>query len=112
MWACQKKEPFETSLCLSHGEGAFDPGILSHVNYFPKNSSNRVLKLLSVPCRYLKAPIDYRANLEQSLLLDRILNEAYALHLWNAQTVRLVPETGSLVEIILNRNCMRCTDLL
>eukprot|EP01018_Ginkgo_biloba_P029818 Gb_16042 [translate_table: standard] len=61
---------------------------------------------------YFVVPDDEYDREIQVDLLKRILNESYALHFWNGLTSKLVPETGSLVERVLNYNCLHCTDFL
>ncbi|CAM6041137.1 unnamed protein product [Sphagnum compactum] len=61
--------------------------------------------------RYLVAPTDKQQD-EEKELLGRIIDEAYTTHLWNRLTASMVPENGSVIETILNRHCLHCTDIL
>jgi hypothetical protein len=61
--------------------------------------------------RYFVAPTDKQQD-EEKELLGRIIDEAYTTHLWNRLTASVVPENGSVIETILNRHCLHCTDIL
>lgn len=61
---------------------------------------------------YFTAPDNQYDREMQEVLFMRILNGSFALHFWNNVTSKLVPETGSLVEKVLNYHCLHCTDLL
>lgn len=78
--------------------------ILEPIAFFPLSRHNIL--------RYFSAPKNSRQRAEQEKMLSAILDESYGTHLWNSVTRRRVPEVGSLVEKLLNRNCMRCTDIL
>ncbi|MQM08858.1 hypothetical protein Taro_041724 [Colocasia esculenta] len=62
--------------------------------------------------RYFSAPVGHAESNEQDLLLAHILNTSIAFHFWNGLTSSLVPETNSLVEKLLNRYCLHCSDVL
>jgi len=61
--------------------------------------------------RYFVAPTDKQQD-EEKELLGRIIDEAYTTHLWNRLTASVVPENGSVIETLLNRYCLHCTDIL
>lgn len=62
--------------------------------------------------RYFAAPIDEDDAAQQNDLFDKILDESLTFHFWNSLTFSLVPEANSLVERLLNHNCLHCTDVL
>ncbi|MCO5548511.1 hypothetical protein L7F22_001971 [Adiantum nelumboides] len=62
--------------------------------------------------RYFKAPDSKEQQLEIDQLAESIYSHSSTLHLWNQKTLFLVPEASSLVERILNRNCIKCDDFL
>ncbi|GLJ21503.1 hypothetical protein SUGI_0397500 [Cryptomeria japonica] len=78
--------------------------IQPHQEFFPLSFYNI--------SNYFTAPNTQYDKEVQEVLLNRILNESFTLHLWNSATSKLVPESGSLVERILNYHCLHCTDLL
>ncbi|XP_020256653.1 uncharacterized protein At4g19900, partial [Asparagus officinalis] len=45
-------------------------------------------------------------------MFAKILNESTAFHFWNGLTTALVPEPNSLVDRLLNHNCLYCHDIL
>lgn len=61
---------------------------------------------------YFTAPDNQYDREMQEVLFMRILNESFTLHFWDNVTSKLVPETGSLVEKVLNYHCLHCTDFL
>lgn len=61
---------------------------------------------------YFTAPENQYDTEMQEVLFKRILNESFTLHFWNNVTSKIVPETGSLVEKVLNYHCLHCTDFL
>lgn len=63
-------------------------------------------------CSYFSVPRKDHERVEQEKILSAIQEESFGIHLWNSVTGRHVPEVGSLVEKLLNRNCIRCTDIL
>ncbi|XP_057521941.1 uncharacterized protein At4g19900-like isoform X1 [Amaranthus tricolor] len=48
----------------------------------------------------------------QHALLRKILNESYTFHFWNGATSALVPEPSSMAARLLNKFCIRCSNLL
>jgi lactosylceramide 4-alpha-galactosyltransferase len=56
--------------------------------------------------KFFAAPKDETQKQHQGQLLSRISDEAYTIHLWNSLTSNLVPETASLVGVLLNRTCL------
>ncbi|KAG0623576.1 hypothetical protein M758_3G184500 [Ceratodon purpureus] len=78
--------------------------VLEPIAFFPL-SRHSIIK-------YFSAPKNNHERVEQKQMLSAILDESHGTHLWNSVTGRHVPEVGSLVEKLLNRFCMRCTDVL
>uniref|UniRef100_J3MM50 Alpha 1,4-glycosyltransferase domain-containing protein n=1 Tax=Oryza brachyantha TaxID=4533 RepID=J3MM50_ORYBR len=62
--------------------------------------------------RYFSEADSTDERAQHDALFSRIVNESTTFHLWNSITSSLVPESNSLVERILNRNCLRCLDVL
>ncbi|XP_068655418.1 uncharacterized protein At4g19900-like [Aristolochia californica] len=62
--------------------------------------------------RYFTAPTNEPDRAQQDALYRKILDESFTFHFWNSLTYSLVPEPESLVERLLNHNCLRCLDLL
>ncbi|BBN15503.1 hypothetical protein MPTK1_6g20100 [Marchantia polymorpha subsp. ruderalis] len=62
--------------------------------------------------RYFVAPEDEISRREEDDFFEKILQDSFTFHLWNALTSKLVPEPGSLVQRIMERKCLRCTDIL
>lgn len=64
------------------------------------------------PFRYFGVAENEIEKSKQEALFVKILNESAAFHFWNSLTAALVPEPESLVERLLNHNCIRCHDVL
>ncbi|KAL2620655.1 hypothetical protein R1flu_000860 [Riccia fluitans] len=62
--------------------------------------------------RYFVAPENETGQVEEDLLYKKIVEESYTVHLWNSLTSNRVPEPGSLVHRLMERKCLRCTDIL
>lgn len=62
--------------------------------------------------RYFAAAEDEVERLQEETLFAKILNESTAFHFWNSITSALVPEPNSLVDRLLNHNCLRCYDIV
>uniref|UniRef100_A0A0D6R4H8 Alpha 1,4-glycosyltransferase domain-containing protein n=1 Tax=Araucaria cunninghamii TaxID=56994 RepID=A0A0D6R4H8_ARACU len=73
-------------------------------DFFPLSSHNI--------SRYFTAPSNQYDKERQEVLFNRILNGSFTFHFWNNMTSKMVPESGSLVDKILNYRCLHCTDLL
>ncbi|CAN6455681.1 unnamed protein product [Victoria cruziana] len=61
---------------------------------------------------YFEAPQDEDETISQEVFFQKIINESYVFHFWNGLTSAVVPQTGSLVEKVLNHHCLRCHDVL
>ncbi|GAB2281127.1 hypothetical protein Dimus_015733 [Dionaea muscipula] len=72
--------------------------------FFPINSNDII--------RYLAAPETESERFQQDALYSKILNESYTFHFWNSLTSTLLPEEGSLVARLINRYCIRCSDVM
>lgn len=73
-------------------------------SFFPISSTNIT--------RYFAEAEDEHERLQEETLFAKILNESTAFHFWNSITSALVPEPNSLVERLLNHNCLRCGDII
>ncbi|GAB2213734.1 hypothetical protein Droror1_Dr00018047 [Drosera rotundifolia] len=73
-------------------------------DFFPINSNDII--------RYLATPETESEGAVQDALYKKILGESYAFHFWNSLTASLVPEEGSLVARLINRYCIRCSDIM
>ncbi|GER33172.1 alpha 1,4-glycosyltransferase family protein [Striga asiatica] len=62
--------------------------------------------------RYFTAPETETEKLEQDRLFHKILNQSATIHFWDSLTSALIPETDSLIFKLLNRYCIRCSDVL
>ncbi|KAG6551088.1 hypothetical protein Mapa_007323 [Marchantia paleacea] len=92
------------------GSGALSLGVRSS---FSLKSPSAFFPLSSTEIfRYFVAPEDEISRREEDDLFEKILQESFTFHLWNALTAILVPEPGSLVQRIMERKCLRCTDIL
>lgn len=76
----------------------------SPLSFFPISSSNIT--------RYFSAADNETVEMQEENLFGKIVNESTAFHFWNSATSALVPEPSSLVERLLNFNCLRCHDIL
>ncbi|KAJ7523864.1 hypothetical protein O6H91_18G065500 [Diphasiastrum complanatum] len=61
---------------------------------------------------YFTVPAEEDERQSHVELLDKILQESSAFHFWNSVTAMLVPETGSLVERVINHFCTKCADVI
>ncbi|XP_057511650.1 uncharacterized protein At4g19900 [Actinidia eriantha] len=62
--------------------------------------------------RYFSAPSTETERAQQHELFKKILSESITFHFWNSLTSALVPEPGSLVNRLINHQCIRCSDVL
>ena len=97
------------------GQNTYDP-----ISQFKKSLGSLSLifdifvdfNIFLINLRYFDAPVDEVEASEQSILLEKILNESITFHFWNSSTFSLVPQVGSLSEKLINRYCLRCNDVL
>lgn len=73
---------------------------------FPFVLSNRTVN------RYFTTPLTETEKTEQDVLFKKILNESLTFHFWNSLTSSLIPESDSLVTRLIERSCIRCSDVL
>ncbi|MED6206826.1 hypothetical protein PIB30_030272 [Stylosanthes scabra] len=62
--------------------------------------------------RFFRAPETETQKEWQDALLDSMLHKSLTFHFWNRLTYALVPEPDSLVNRLMNRACLRCSELL
>jgi len=72
--------------------------------FFPIGQNNII--------RYFSAPATESERAQQDELFQKIADKSFTLHFWNSLTSALVPEPESLVSKLLNRHCIRCSDVL
>ncbi|KAL6201664.1 hypothetical protein ACLB2K_025376 [Fragaria x ananassa] len=62
--------------------------------------------------RYFTAPTTETEKAQQDILFRKILNESLTFHFWNSFTSSLIPEPESLATRLIDRPCIRCSDVL
>ncbi|KAM0038717.1 putative glycosyltransferase, DXD sugar-binding, alpha 1,4-glycosyltransferase [Helianthus debilis subsp. tardiflorus] len=62
--------------------------------------------------RYFTQPTTDAEKADQDALYQKIVDEALVFHFWNSLTSSLVPEAGSLAARLIDRHCIRCSDML
>ncbi|RYR14121.1 hypothetical protein Ahy_B04g070759 isoform A [Arachis hypogaea] len=62
--------------------------------------------------RFFSAPETETQKAWQDALLESILHKSLTFHFWNHLTYALIPEPNSLVNRLMNRACLRCSELL
>ncbi|KAG5516083.1 hypothetical protein RHGRI_036956 [Rhododendron griersonianum] len=61
---------------------------------------------------YFSAPATESERTQQDELFQKMVDKSFTFHFWNSLTSALVPEPESLVSKLLNRHCIRCSDVL
>ncbi|XP_058196816.1 uncharacterized protein At4g19900 isoform X2 [Rhododendron vialii] len=72
--------------------------------FFPVSRNNII--------RYFSAPATESERTQQDELFQKMADKSFTFHFWNSLTSALVPEPESLVSKLLNRHCIRCSDVL
>ncbi|KAG5516084.1 hypothetical protein RHGRI_036956 [Rhododendron griersonianum] len=72
--------------------------------FFPVSRNNII--------RYFSAPATESERTQQDELFQKMVDKSFTFHFWNSLTSALVPEPESLVSKLLNRHCIRCSDVL
>lgn len=72
--------------------------------FFPISSQNIT--------RYFTAPATEDEKTQQDAMLKKILDESLTFHFWNSVTSALIPEPDSLVTMLIDHSCIRCSDVL
>ncbi|KAJ4825734.1 hypothetical protein Tsubulata_035307 [Turnera subulata] len=61
---------------------------------------------------YFTTPANEDERTRQDALFRKIVSDSLAFHFWNSLTSTLIPEPGSLVTRLIDRACIRCSDVL